>query len=185
MIPSVTRAVGGFVIAAGIMLGLVRFFGEVPPGRDLECAAGAIAFGAVIAAPGVLALLAAHDRPALLLPAAWLLIPLSFISFALVTLPLLVPSFLLFRTYLRTAPDGSGWRTAATTVTVLVLLVEAGIALFANDDPREWVTATAVYGTSDVITYAEAAASLALTTTALAAGWWLAGDGWPAATRHS
>jgi len=196
------RITGGFVIAGGVTLAVVRFLGEVPPGRDLECATGAIAFGAVIAAPGVLALLALHDRPALLLPAAWLLVPLSFISFALVTLPLLIPAYLLFRVYLRSAgprsPPGSSpasnwqrrlhWqprrlpvrsqlpvamRTAATTAAVLTLLVAAGLSLFAQDDAREWTTASAIYSTSDVITYAEAMLSLALTASAVAAGWWL------------
>jgi hypothetical protein len=124
----------------------------------------------VFAAPGVLALLAEPDRPALLLPAAFLLIPLSFVSFALVTLPLLIPSYLLFRTYVRTAAPGHGWRTAATATVVLGLLVAATVSLFAHDDPREWTTDRAIYGTSDVITYAEAAVSLALTVTAIAAG---------------
>jgi hypothetical protein len=172
------RITGGFVIAGGVTLAVVRFLGEVPPGRDLECATGAIAFGLVIAAPGVLALLALRDRPALLLPAAWLLIPLSFISFALVTLPLLIPAYLLFRAYLRAAGPSStpaastsNWRTAATTAAVLALLVAAGLSLFAHDDAREWTTASAIYSTSDVITYAEAMLSLALTSSAVAAGW--------------
>lgn len=168
------QVTGGSVILAGVALAVVRFVGEIPPGRDLECAVGATAFGMVIAAPGVLALVALRDRPALLLPAAWLLVPLSFISFALVTLPLLVPSFLLFRAYLRAAPEASGWRAATTTIAVLALLVAAGLSLFTRQDAREWVTASAAYSTSDVITYVEAAASLTLTAAAIAVGWRLA-----------
>ncbi|MEK7410906.1 MAG: hypothetical protein AAB327_05905 [Actinomycetota bacterium] len=162
---------GALVITAGVALVLVRFFGEAQPGRNLETAVGAIAFGAVIAAPGVLALLALHDRPALLLPAAMLLIPLSFISFALVTLPLLVPAFLLFRTYARAAVNGSGLRTVATTAVVFLLLVAAFVALLAHEDPREFVGESATFGTSDIVTYAETAISLALTSGALAIGW--------------
>ena len=163
------------MIAAGVALGLVRFFGEDPLGRNFECAVGAIAFGAVVAAPGVLALLAGHDRPALLLPAAMLLIPLSFISFALVTLPLLIPAYLLVLSYVRSTPADTGGRTAAVTAGVLLLLVAAGLTLFARQDPREWSTATGGgYGTSDVVTYAESLTSLALTASAVAAGWWLA-----------
>jgi hypothetical protein len=166
----VVRFAAGLIIAAGVALAFVRFYGEVPPGQDLEAATGALAFGAVFAAPGVLALLAEPDRPGLLLPAACLLVPLSFVSFALVTLPLLIPAFMLFRAYARAASPGHGWRTVATTAAVLALLVAATIALFARDDPREWVTERSVYSTSDVVTYAEAALSLGLTLTAIAAG---------------
>lgn len=165
---------GALVVAGGVALGVVRFFGEVPPGQNLEAAVGAVAFGAVIAAPGVLALLAPRGRPALLLPAACILVPLSFLSFALVTLPLLIPAMLLFGAYSRLAPVTSTVRALATTVVVVVLLVGALLALFARDDPREYVTYTTSYGVGDVITYSEAAVSVALTTTALLAGWWLA-----------
>lgn len=165
------RVTGVFVIAAGAALVFVRFFGEAQPGRNLQTAVGAVAFGAVIAAHGVLALLALYDRPALLLPAALLLVPLSFISFALVTLPLLVPAFLLFRTYARAAVNGTGLRTVATTTVVLLLLVAAFVVLFAHEDPREFVGESATFGTSDIVTYAEAALSLVLTSGALAVGW--------------
>ena len=167
---------GALVIAAGAVFALIRFFGEVPPGQNLEAAVGAVAFGAVIAAPGVLALLALHDRPALLLPGALVLIPLSFISFALVTLPLLIPAFLMFRTYARAAPKGSSGRAAVTAAAVLALFVAAFIVLFTGRDAREDVTDTSVYGTSDIVTYAEAAQSLALTMTGIALGWWAAAE---------
>jgi hypothetical protein len=170
-----TRVAGGLVIVAGLALALARFFCEPPPARGLESALGAVAFGAVVAAPGVLALLASHDRPALLLPAAMLLIPLSFISFALVTLPLLIPAYLLVAAYTRTAPADTGGRTAAITAGVLLLLLAAGLSLFAHQDPREWTTPTAGYGTSDIVTWAESLISLALSTSAVAAGWYCAG----------
>jgi hypothetical protein len=165
---------GAVVITAGLVLGVVRFFGEPPPGQDVEAAVGAAAFGAVIAAPGALALLATRGRPALALPAAVLLVPLSFVSFALVTLPLLIPAFLLLRVVLRTFQEGAAMRALASSAAVLTLLVAACIALFVSEDPREHATATTVYGTSDVVTYAEAAGSLILTTTAVVAGWRLA-----------
>lgn len=137
------RITGGLVVAAGVAFGLVRFFGEAPPGQNLEAAAAAITFGSVIAALGTLALLAVHDRPALLLPAALLLVPLSFLAFALVTLPLLIPAYLLLRTCAQATREGSGWRVAATTSVVLVFLVAALVALFAHEDPREFATETA------------------------------------------
>ncbi len=136
---------------------------------------GATAFGAVIAAPGLLALLSLHDRPALLLPAALVLVPLSFISFALVTLPLLIPAFLMFRTYARTASKGSGGVAVVITAAVLALLAAAFSVLLAGHDAREYVTANSVYSTSDIITYVEAAQSLVLTATAIVFGWWAAG----------
>lgn len=70
------------MLAGGVALAIVRFFGEVPPGQNIEAAVGATAFGAVIAAPGILALLSLRQRPAMALPAALVLIPLSFLSFA-------------------------------------------------------------------------------------------------------
>jgi len=162
---------GGLIVAAGIGFALVRFFGEVPPAQNLETAAGAAAFGAVIAAPGVLALLALRDRPALLLPAAMLLVPLSFLSFALVTLPLLIPAFLLVRGFARADLGHPGWRVAATTIGVLALLIAAMAALFVHDDPRHYTTDTGDYSTSDIVTYIEATLSLALTATAIAIAW--------------
>lgn len=167
--------VGALVMAAGAIFAVIRFFGEVPPGQNLEAAVGAAAFGAVIAAPGLLALLALHERPALLLPAALVLVPLNFISFALVTLPLLIPAFLMFRTYARAAPKGSGGEAVVITAGVLALLAAAFLVLLGAGDAREYVTATSVYGTSDIVTYVEAARSLALTTTAIAVAWWVAG----------
>ena len=166
-------------MAAGAGFAMIRFFGEVPPGQNLEAAVGAAAFGAVIAAPGLLALLALHERPALLLPAALVLVPLSFISFALVTLPLLIPAFLMFRTYARSAPKGSGGMAVVTVAAVLALLTAAFLVLLGGDDAREYVTATTVYGTSDIVTFVEAAQSLALTTTAIVVGWWVAGRSIP------
>jgi hypothetical protein len=172
--PTLLRVTAVLVVAAGIALALVRFGGEPPPGRNLEGALAALAFGAVVAAPGVLALLATHERPMLLLPAAVLLIPLSLLSFALVTLPLLIPAFLLFRAYWQAAPDGSSLRAVGATSGVLIVLVAALVVLFAHQDPRQYVTATGSYGTSDIVTCVEAATSLALTAVALVAGWWLA-----------
>ncbi|HEX2043731.1 MAG TPA: hypothetical protein VHF24_13940 [Acidimicrobiales bacterium] len=57
---------------------------------------------------------------------------------------------------------------------MIVLVVAAFLALFARDDPRSWSTATAGGSTSDVITMAESAASLALSATAAVSGWFLA-----------
>lgn len=157
-----------FVVAAGVGVGLLRLFGE--PVVDAELAVGALAFGAVVAAPGLLAFLALPNRPALLLPAALVLVPLSFLSFALVTLPLLVPAFLLVRACARATPPGATAQTAATGLFVVALLVAALLALFAWDDPRQYRTGTGFTGTSDVVSYLEATISLACTAVAVGVG---------------
>ena len=140
----------------------------------MEGALGALALGAVVAAPGLLAILAIKDRPALLLPAAIVLIPLSFISFALVTLPLLIPAGLLMVGYRRRG-NGKAGGTAGTVVVVFALLVAAFLVLFAHADPRSYTTSTVSGSTSDVITFAESIASLGLTACAVLAGWALSG----------
>src|SRR5918996_1153086 len=59
-------AVGVFVIAAGLALAALRFVGGTPPEQGVEGAVGSLALGAVVAAPGALAVLAGRDRPVLL-----------------------------------------------------------------------------------------------------------------------
>ncbi len=168
--------VAALLVLAGLGIAALRFVGGSPPEHRPYDLLGALALGAVVAAPGVLALLARHDRPALLLPAAVVLVPLSFLSFALVTLPLLIPAVMLFVDYSRRSRHHPvGWlQPTATTLVVLALLVAAVLALLVHQDPREYRTATAGYGTSDIITAAEALISLGLTATALAVGWVLA-----------
>lgn len=166
--------VAGLGIAAGIGIAIVRFVGGTPAERGLEGAMGALALGAVVASPGWLALMGLADRPALLLPAATLLVPLSFLSFVL--LPLLVPAVLLFVSYSRRSTGRSTRAIRAVPLTLFVwaLLFAAIVALFVHEDPRSYVTATVSGSTSDVITAAEALISLALAAAATAGGWWMA-----------
>ena len=166
-------SIGGVIAAAGLAVVALRFFGRSPAEDGIEAWSGALALGAVVAAPGVLALLALSDRPALLLPAATVLIPVSFLSFAGVLLPLLFPAVLLFIAYGRRSavqPAG-GLRTAATLAWVQVLLVAAGAALFVHQDPRSYSTPIEEGSTSDVITAVEALVSLGLVVAAIVGGW--------------
>lgn len=170
--------IGAFVVAAGLALAAIRYVGGTPPEQGVEGAMGSLALGAVVAAPGVLAMLAVRDRPALLLPAAIVLIPLSFLSFALVTLPLLIPAVMLLIGYGRrrrssSRPEAVG-TTGGTLLAVFVLLAAAVVILFIHQDPRSYTTATGGGSTSDVVTFAESLASLALTAGAVASGWVLA-----------
>lgn len=173
------RILGTLVVLGGLALSGVRFAGGSPPEQGLEGALGSLALGAIVAAPGVMALLAARGRPALLLPAGIVLIPLSFLSFALVTLPLLIPAVLFLDAYGRRsarAPKPRGTR-AGTALVVMILLVAAVVVLLAHQDPRSYTTATGGGSVSDVITYLEAMGALALSAAAVAVGWLLAAPG--------
>jgi hypothetical protein len=167
-------AIGGLVILGGAVLGVARFYGGVPVERGIEGALGAVAFGTVVAAPGLLALLALDDRPTLLLPAATVLVPLSLLSLAGVLLPLLIPATMLFvahrrRSSAQPAP-GAAW-TVLITIALVALMAAAVAALFLHRDPRSYSTATGGGSTSDVITTGESLISLALTSVAIAGGW--------------
>ena len=171
--------IGGLLVAAGTGLATVRFFGGTPIEKGPEGAMGAFALGTIVAVPGVLALLGLRDRPALLLPAAIVLVPLSFLSFAGVTLPLLIPAAMLFVAYGRRSPNrfASPGQAALTTVFVLALLVAAVAALLVHPDPRTYSTANGSGSTSDVITVVESLSALALAAAAVVGGWWLASPG--------
>lgn len=173
--PAFIRGVAALLIVAGAGLAAIRFAGASPVEDGVEGAIGSLALGAPVMATGVLALLAVRGRAVLLLPVAVVLVPMSFLSFALVTLPLLVPAVMLFVAYGRRSSieSVSGPRAALTTALVSVLLVAAVAALFVHLDPREYTTPTTSGGTSDVITVVEALISLALTGTAVAAGRYL------------
>lgn len=173
--PPFIRTVAAFLGVAGLGLAAIRFAGGSPVEDGFEGALGSLALGGAVMATGVLALLALRDRAVLLLPAAVVLVPLSFLSFALVTLPLLVPAVMLFIGYGRRSrcESLSVARVALTLFVVVLLLIAAVAALLVHHDPREYTTPTSSGGTSDIITAAEALISLALTATSLAAGWFL------------
>jgi hypothetical protein len=168
--------IAGAEIAAVGALGVVRFVGGSPAERGAEGALAALALVAVLAAPGVLALLGRAGRPCLLVVAGVALAPLSFLSFAGVLLPLLIPAGYLIVAGARRLGVGPGpcapvW---VTLWAVFVVLGAAVVALFAHQDPRSWTSATAEGSTSDVITFGESLLSLWLVALALTLGWYLA-----------
>ena len=152
--PRTIATIGACIVTAGLAIVVVRFLGRSPAETALEAWLGSLALGAVVAAPGVLAVLALWDRPALLLPAATVLVPVSFLSFAGILLPLLVPAVLLFVAYGRRSAlrPGPPVRTAATLAWVQVLLMAAVAALLVHQDPRAYVTELEQGSTSDVVT---------------------------------
>lgn len=166
--------VGGLIVAFAAVLGAVRFAGRSPAETAAEAAVSSVALAAVIAAPGVLTLLARRQgRASLLLPVGIALIPLSFLSFAGVLLPLLIPAVVVLVVYgRRSAVEPPPLVPAAVSaVVVLLFLVVAVMALFAHEDPRSYSTPTESGGTSDVVTYAEALVSIALVATGIGVGW--------------
>lgn len=69
-----------FLVLAGGGLAAIRFVGASPVEDGVEGALGSFALGAPVMATGVLAVLALWDRAVLLLPAAVVLVPMSFLS---------------------------------------------------------------------------------------------------------
>ncbi len=142
---SVIAAIGGMIVAVGAGIGTVRYIdvdSSEAAARAMEGIWGGLALGMVVAAPGVLALLALHQRPVLLLSSGIVLFPLSFISFVLV--PLLLTAGLLIAAYgARSASNRlSPARTALITMSVAALLVAAVISLFVHEDPRQLLDAS-------------------------------------------
>jgi hypothetical protein len=194
----IPRIVGALMVAtAALVIAIVRYVAEGRYQSGPERVLQAAAFGLLVASPAVLAAMSPRRRAILLAPAALLLTPLAFLSFAGVLLPLLIPG-VLFWWALVTRWDRQPCgllRGAASILVVVALVVAGGVALFARDDPRSHgdagcssastgssasgtCAATAGSGpsgsTSDVVTSAEALTSIGLVTLALLSGWLLA-----------
>ena len=105
--------------------------------------------------------------------AGTVLVPCSLISFAGLTLPLLVPAVMLLVTGARRSDARSDRPCAPVAVTTLVVLRaggRGGLALIAHDDPRT-CDPTSSGGTSDVVTVAESLLYLGLLSLAAVAAW--------------
>lgn len=159
----------------GMALASMKYVGHFPGQSDPEAALGALTLGVIVAAPGLLALLARQGRPALVVPAGAALVPLSFSSFSGVTLPLLIPAVMLIAGYGHGSAGGSRPRAAAGAVALafLMLIVAAFMLLFTHDDPASYSTPTRRGSTSDVIVAWESLRSLALAALAVGSAWWL------------
>jgi hypothetical protein len=171
----VVAVAGIATIMLGVALGIVAGVGASPADPLL----GSVALGAVVAAPGLLALLGLRHRAVLWLPAAMAALPLSFLSFAGLTLPLLVLAVILVVAWIRHPGSYAGFLVHPVVVTslVVVLLIAAALALFVHEDPASWTTETDGFvttgETSDIVTNREALLSLGCTGLALAVGWTL------------
>jgi hypothetical protein len=164
-----------FLVAALIAVVCVMAADEAETGPEVALRAAAIS--GLVAAPGILVVLARADRPSLLVTAGVALLPVSMISFAGLALPVLIPAVVLLVAGARRSdarPDRPCAPTAVTTLVVLTLVVVAGLALFAHDDPRSWQHGEVSGSTSDVVTVAESLLSLGLGSLAICAAWYLA-----------
>jgi len=174
--PLVVAVAGLVFLLAGALAG-VRYIGATPAEWGVERVLASVALGAVLAMPGILAVLARAGRPSLLTAAGAGLVPLSLVALSGVTLPLLIPAVLLLVAGSR-RPGPAGTRPCApapvTTLVVIVLAVVAVLALFAHADPRTWGGPSSGGSTSDVVTVTEALGALGLVGVALAAAWYLA-----------
>lgn len=160
---------GAAVVVLGAALGVIAEVGASPADPSL----GFIALAGLVAAPGVLALFGLHHRAALWLPAGLAAVPLAFLSFAGLTLPLLPAAVVFLLAWVRHPHPhgGSLVHPGIVTPVVVSLLLMAVAALFLSDDPAAWTTPTGGGETSDIITNREALLSLTSTGLALVVGW--------------
>jgi hypothetical protein len=145
-------------LIAATALGLVRYVGSSPPERGAEGVFVAVVFAGVLALPGLVALIGLRRRPMVVIAAGALLLPLSFLSFALVTLPLLLPALLLMvagARFDRSLGSGSAGREILAGACVVGFGIAALVGLYATQDPTEWSTAREQGSTSDIITTRE------------------------------
>lgn len=160
-------------ILAGIALTLVRAFNGESYDRAII---PSIAFGVVVAIPGLLALMARRRRPSLYLASGLVFIPSSFLSLAGVTAPLIFIGAMAFVAYGRHADEEIPAVWAPLTAVILLIHTIAAyyVLLFqGGDDPRCSSTATSTSCTSDVITNLEGLAALGVTLLTLTMAWLL------------
>lgn len=137
---------GVLLVLAGVALAVIRWFGADPLERNAESLLAAVTLGAVIAAPGVLCLIATRtDRNALLLPAAIVLALLSTLSPA--TLPLFIGALALAWRWARVGPGHGRLRGALATVVVVVGLLGAVVLLLVRTTERTFYGNGVVHST--------------------------------------
>ncbi|MDQ3645678.1 MAG: hypothetical protein M3345_01940 [Actinomycetota bacterium] len=147
-IPSTVWIGAALGICLALAVGSIRFFGD-DASFLMEDRVGALATMVVLAAPSLLALVGARGRSTLLLAAGLMYIPLSFISFALVTLPLLISGVLFLMAY-EPGPKPVAPRVAIVGVVVLAVMGALVALWFGPDDPRCWTEVTRKDGSTIV-----------------------------------
>ena len=159
----VEEAAGWCFLLWGFAFALIRHFGGVQPSY-LESGLGAAAFGVPYTTLGLLAILGSRsNRPALMAFSSMALLPMSMLS--VVMFPFLLPAGFLFARALIGLFDRRqqhlGWPESFLSFVLPAMPVLAFGYLLFHEDPRSWETAGGgSYGTSDIVTYSEAALSL-------------------------
>lgn len=167
------EGVGWFVVVAGVALGSVRFVGEGAAMRSMTSLLAAVAFGAVVSAPGVAVVVGVRwAAPALLVAAALALAPLSLLS--PVTLPLLVIAIVLVVAWARRPQVGPRGRAAASAIALPVATTCAAAILVVVTTERTVAARGAVHSTDGWVTAPTSAIALAVTALGTVASCWLA-----------
>lgn len=178
---------GSGLIGTAIGLGLTALLiaNRDDPVDQTSRILGALALGFLYTLPGALALLG-RRRPALYLAAGVLGVLLSFTSFALVTLPLLVPVGMALVAYGRRSADVVP-RVPAPVIALHVLALGVAsyfVGFLMHEDPRCQTIGNGTECSSDVVTTAEALVSLGVTGIAVASSWLMAGPKDPESNGH-
>lgn len=167
------EGVGWLVVVAGVALGSVRFVGEGAAMRSMTSLLAAVAFGAVVSAPGVAVVVGVRwAAPALLVAAALALAPLSLLS--PVTLPLLVIAIVLVVAWARRPQVGPRGRAAASAIALPVATTCAAAILVVVTTERTVAARGAVHSTDGWVTAPTSAIALAVTALGTVASCWLA-----------
>lgn len=167
------EGVGWFVVVAGVALGSVRFVGEGAAMRSMTSLLAAVAFGAVVSAPGVAVVVGVRwAAPALLVAAALALAPLSLLS--PVTLPLLVIAIVLVVAWAPRPQVGPRGRAAASAIALPVATTCAAAILVVVTTEHTVAARGAVHSTDGWVTAPTSAIALAVTALGTVASCWLA-----------
>ena len=167
------EGVGWLVVVAGVALGSVRFVGEGAAMRSMTSLLAAVAFGAVVSAPGVAVVVGVRwAAPALLVAAALALAPLSLLS--PVTLPLLVIAIVLVVAWAPRPQVGPRGRAAASAIALPVATTCAAAILVVVTTEHTVAARGAVHSTDGWVTAPTSAIALAATALGTVASCWLA-----------
>lgn len=167
------EGVGWLVVVAGVALGSVRFVGEGAAMRSMTSLLAAVAFGAVVSAPGVAVVVGVRwAAPALLVAAALALAPLSLLS--PVTLPLLVIAIVLVVAWAPRPQVGPRGRAAASAIALPVATTCAAAILVVVTTEHTVAARGAVHSTDGWVTAPTSAIALAVTALGTVASCWLA-----------
>ena len=158
-----------FLVIGGGLLLTVGVYVAGEPGEPRSPLAP-LAFGAPTLVAGLLALFGIlRGHPAMVLAAGIALLPLSFIS--VVLWPMFLPAALLIA-YGAGRTRGTSLGEVAAAVVVAVGLPVALFAMLVHQDPAMWISDDGKRGggSSDIVTNAEVAVSLAITAAVASAG---------------